>query len=300
MPVISLDEMSAIKLMNRVDTKYVLSEAQCMELLRRCADDYSVQVIDGCRACRYLTLYYDTADKRMYTLHHNRQLVRQKIRTRTYVESGVSFVEVKNKTNTGRTKKRRIPIPTEVFDCVTRDAGAAGFLRETARYAPESISPALATQFERITLVNHARTERLTIDLNLRFVNVRARGVAAGCRAERGTADETARGTADATDRTADNRSRGGMCAAGVTDRSLSVTAGSDGVTASIGGMVIVELKQDGMAPSPMKRILADMRVRTLKVSKYCLGTALSDPEVKSNRFKAKIRRITKIVNTKQ
>lgn len=287
MPVISLDEMSAIKLMNRVDTKYVLSEAQCMELLRRCADDYSVQVIDGCRACRYLTLYYDTADKRMYTLHHNRQLARQKIRTRTYVESGVSFVEVKNKTNTGRTKKRRIPIPAEAFGCVTHNAGAAEFLRGLARYAPETIGPALSTRFERITLVNHARTERLTIDLNLRFVDVRARGGAAeGTEAGRTTDGGIAAG--------------GCVCAAGVADRALSVTAGRDGVTASIEGMVIVELKQDGMAPSPMKRILADMRVRTLKVSKYCLGTALADPGVKSNRFKAKIRRIIKIVNTKE
>lgn len=279
MPVISLDEMSAIKLMNRVDTKYVLSEPQCMEMLRRCAGDYSVQVIGACRACRYRTLYYDTAARDMYTLHHNRHLVRQKIRTRTYVESGVSFVEVKDKTNTGRTKKRRIPVPDDAFGSVTLHAGAAEFLRERARYAPETISPALSTCFERITLVNHARTERLTIDLNLRFVNVRAGN---------GSANEDAAA-----------RCAGGVCAAGVADPSLLISAGDGGVAASVDGMVIVELKQDGLAPSPMKRILADMRVRPLKVSKYCLGTALSCPGVKSNRFKAKIRRILKIVNTK-
>ncbi len=272
MPTLSLDEMSAVKLMNRVDTKYVLSEEQCLEMLRMAADDYSVQTIGEYRACRYATLYYDTADRRMYTLHHDRHLVRQKIRTRTYVESGVSFVEVKNKTNKGRTKKRRMRIAAADFAAVTRDDEAAEFLRGTARYAPETITPALATSFERITLVNHARTERLTIDWNLRFTDVRLHG---------GTVADPNR------------------CAAGVSDTALSLSAGDDGITASVDGMVIVELKQDGMAPSPMKRILGQLRIRPLKVSKYCIGTALSNPHVKSNRFKSKIRRIIKVVNDK-
>ena len=249
MPTIGLDEMSAVKLMNRVDTKYVLGEEQCLEMLRRAADDYSVQTIGG---CRYSTLYYDTEDRRMYVSHHDRRAARQKIRTRTYVESGVSFVEVKNKTNKGRTEKRRMRIDAESFAAVTRDEGAAEFLRGAAHYPPEEITPALATAFERITLVNHARTERLTIDWNLRFTDVRAR------------------------------------------------SAGDGGVTASIAGMVIVELKQDGMAAfSPMKRILGQLRIRPLKVSKYCIGTALAAPRVKSNRFKAKIRRIIKTINSK-
>ena len=271
MPTIGLDEMSAVKLMNRVDTKYVLGEEQCLEMLRRAADDYSVQTIGGCRACRYSTLYYDTEDRRMYVSHHDRRAARQKIRTRTYVESGVSFVEVKNKTNKGRTEKRRMRIDAESFAAVTRDEGAAEFLRGAAHYPPEEITPALATAFERITLVNHARTERLTIDWNLRFTDVRARST--------------------------DERNR---CAAGIDDGALSIAAGDGGVTASIAGMVIVELKQDGMAAfSPMKRILEQLRIRPLKVSKYCIGTALAAPRVKSNRFKAKIRRIIKTINSK-
>ena len=272
MPTLSLDEMSAVKLMNRVDTKYVLSEEQCLEMLRMAADDYSVQTIGECRACRYETLYYDTDDRRMYMSHHDRKLARQKIRTRTYVESGVSFVEVKNKTNKGRTKKRRMRIDFADVAAVTRNADAAEFLRAKANYPPESITPALATNFERITLVNHARTERLTIDWNLTFTDVRARGGADGAR----------------------NR-----CTSGIADGALSIAAGDCGATVSVGGMVIVELKQDGMAPSPMKRILGRLRIRPLKVSKYCIGTALSNPRVKSNRFKAKIRRIIKTINGK-
>ena len=96
--------------------------------------------------------------------------------------------------------------------------------------------------------------------------------------------------------RSSDERNR---CAAGIDDGALSIAADDGGVTASIAGMVIVELKQDGMAFSPMKRILGQLRIRPLKVSKYCIGTALSAPRVKSNRFKAKIRRIIKTINSK-
>lgn len=242
MPTITLDEMSSIKLMNRVDTKYVISEECCMELLRRAVDEYSVQVIGDVRACRYSTLYYDTADLEMYTVHHNRKLTRQKIRTRTYVESGITFIEVKNKTNKGRTKKKRIAIDESYFADVCASQEATAFLRERANYAPEAISPALITKFDRITLVNHAHTERLTIDMNLRFVDMRA----------------------DAA------------------------------VETMIDRMVIVELKQDGLCYSPMKEILLDLRVKKLKISKYCVGTALANPTVKANRFKQKIRAVRK------
>lgn len=242
MPTITLDEMSAIKLMNRVDTKYVISEEECMELLRRAVDKYSVQVIGDVRACRYSTLYYDTPDLEMYTVHHNRKLTRQKIRTRTYVESGVSFIEVKNKTNKGRTKKKRISIDESYFYTVAQSEQALEFLRQRANYDPEQLQPALVTRFDRITLVNHAHTERLTIDMNLGFTNMRA-------------------------------------------DEPQPV---------GIDRMVIVELKQDGLCYSPMKEILLDLRVKKLKVSKYCVGTALANPNVKANRFKQKIRNIRK------
>jgi hypothetical protein len=61
--------------------------------------------------------------------------------------------------------------------------------------------------------------------------------------------------------------------------------------------MVIVELKQDGMCYSPMKQIMLDLRVKKLKVSKYCIGVVLTTPEVKSNRFKRKLRQVRKAIS---
>lgn len=272
MPTLDLDRIAAVRLMNRVDTKYLVDEALCMELLERAADQYYVQIIDDCRACRYATLYYDTPQWDMYHLHHNRRLTRQKIRTRTYVETGVTYLEVKNKSNKGRTHKRRMALDRSLFAAAATDTAAADFLRREARYAPETLSPSLATRFVRVTLVNHAMTERLTIDFDLHFDNVRAAGG--------GNKDINGCG----------NNGMTGM------DNCFRPAAeASHGHTASLGRLVVIELKQDALAPSPMKQILAQLRVKPFKLSKYCIGEALTNPLVKHNRFKAKIRAIGKM-----
>lgn len=304
MPTLDLDRIAAVRLMNRVDTKYLVDERRCMELLELAADQYYVQIIDDCRACRYATLYYDTPQWDMYHLHHNRRLTRQKIRTRTYVETGVTYLEVKNKSNKGRTHKRRMALDRSLFAAAATDTAAADFLRREARYAPEALSPSLATRFVRVTLVNHAMTERLTIDFDLHFDNVRA--------ADGGNKDMNGRGDMDTiscgnmntiglgdTDtngcRNTDMNGCGNNGIRGVDNGSGPAAAASFGHTASLGRLVVIELKQDALAPSPMKQLLAQLRVKPFKLSKYCIGEALTNPLVKHNRFKAKIRAIGKM-----
>ena len=304
MPTLDLDRIAAVRLMNRVDTKYLVDEALCMELLERAADQYYVQIIDDCRACRYATLYYDTPQWDMYHLHHNRRLTRQKIRTRTYVETGVTYLEVKNKSNKGRTHKRRMALDRSLFAAAATDTAAADFLRREARYAPETLSPSLATRFVRVTLVNHAMTERLTIDFDLHFDNVRAAGGGNkdmnGC----GDMDMNSRGNTDMNGRKDMNTigcedmntiGRGDNGMTGMDNCFRPAAEASLGHTASLGRLVVIELKQDALAPSPMKQILAQLRVKPFKLSKYCIGEALTNPLVKHNRFKAKIRAIGKM-----
>lgn len=288
MPTLDLDRIAAVRLMNRVDTKYLVDERRCMELLERAADQYYVQIIDDCRACRYATLYYDTPQWDMYHLHHNRRLTRQKIRTRTYVETGVTYLEVKNKSNKGRTHKRRMALDRSLFAAAATDTAAADFLRREARYAPETLSPSLATRFVRVTLVNHAMTERLTIDFDLHFDNVRAAGGGNKDMNSRGDMDTIGPGDMDI-------NGCGNNGIRGVDNGSGPAAAASFGHTASLGRLVVIELKQDALAPSPMKQILAQLRVKPFKLSKYCIGEALTNPLVKHNRFKAKIRAIGKM-----
>ena len=62
MSPITLDEMAGIRLMNRLDTKYVASKYQLVELLKLVQDKYYVQETLGNRIIPYCTTYYDTDD----------------------------------------------------------------------------------------------------------------------------------------------------------------------------------------------------------------------------------------------
>ena len=60
-------------------------------------------------------------------------------------------------------------------------------------------------------------------------------------------------------------------------------------------GIAIVELKRDGRTPSPMHDLFIRTHVHTMSFSKYCVGCALTDPALKQNRFKERIRWVLKM-----
>ena len=167
---ISLDEMSSIRLMNRIDTKYLANEQQLVRLLEMARGEYMVQSIDGIRQSEYSTQYLDDRFNTMYLNHHNGRVPRQKVRIRTYVDTNDDFFEVKIKNNHGRTKKKRMHLTGA--DTYVQE-GASAFLEEHAMLSiPLSdMRPKVANHFKRITLVNNAKTERLTIDRELSFHN---------------------------------------------------------------------------------------------------------------------------------
>ena len=242
MKPITLDEMSDIRLMNRLDTKYIIPESLLPELLESVKNDYRVQVVAGKPVSPYQTLYYDTKDLLMYTMHHNVRIRRCKIRTRTYLDSNLSFLEVKHKDNKGRTKKKRIQIPLLVFDNLHISSEAEAFLKVQVPGCPmPNLLPQVFNQFERITLVNNQKTERLTIDGNIRFRNLQT------------------------------------------------------GLNRDTPGFMIVELKQDGQHPSVFKDLLSRRKVPPKGFSKYCLGTIVTNPKAKRNRFKSKVRNLEKL-----
>lgn len=253
---ISLAEMESVKLMNRIDTKYAVPLAVLPRLLEAAKEDYYVQEIAGKRVATYDTMYYDTASLDMYIRHHDRQLTRQKIRVRQYVDSDLTFLEIKRKNNKGRTNKKRIVVPGFDISADTpsvlkhkrkadEPVTVAGFIDMKSRYEWADITPHLWTKFHRITLVNKQKTERLTIDMDLVWDNV------------------------------------------------------VSGEKMTYPDLVIVELKRDGNVPSRMTHIMTDLRIHPLKISKYCIGTALTSPDIKKNRFKTKIRKIEKLLNSK-
>ena len=250
---ITLDEMSGIKLMNRTDTKFVTTVDRLKLLLMLAQDDYRIQDIGGVRNAHYYTAYFDTPDSNMYIVHQNGHVGRQKLRIRSYVDSGLNYLEVKTKNNHGRTKKKRVdmvdfdPLHPDHgirFRCQNRQYVAyEDFLRKHLRYDPAILSEHLENHFHRITLVNKAKTERLTIDTDLRFHNL-------------------------------------------VTHRDMDLT-----------GLAIIELKRDGLQPSPILGLLRELRIKPSGFSKYCMGSALTDPSLKRNNFKERLRLVKRLLS---
>ena len=170
LPPISLDEMSGIKLMNRTDTKFVTNKEKLARLLELAQGQYYAQQIEDLRIANYRTTYWDTPDHRFFLEHHNGRAPRQKIRVRTYMDSDLTFLEVKTKNNHGRTKKKRITVPSqERADVVA--AGGSEFAQKLTGATFDDIIPTVQNRFQRITLVNYGKTERLTIDFNVGFHN---------------------------------------------------------------------------------------------------------------------------------
>ena len=171
---ITLDEMESVKLMNRVDTKYLTDEKTLLGVLRdAAAAGYRVLVADGARISPYDSVYFDTEGLRMFSDHHNKRLRRQKVRTRAYVNSGDAFLEIKRKNNRGRTKKKRTPIPIGELPDFRADEAACRYLAGHSDFEAGQLLPTLETLFKRITLVNPGMTERVTIDTRLCFKNFR-------------------------------------------------------------------------------------------------------------------------------
>ncbi len=166
---ITLEEMSGIRLMNRTDTKFVTNKENLARLLELTQGKYYAQSIDGSKVANYMTTYWDTEGHRFYLEHHNGRVPRQKVRVRTYLDSNLTFLEVKTKNNHGRTKKKRVEVPNQE---ITGENGNEEFLQNLTHIGMDDIHPIVRNKFHRITLVNYGKTERLTIDYDVQFHNI--------------------------------------------------------------------------------------------------------------------------------
>jgi hypothetical protein len=168
LPKISLEEMSGVQLMNRKDVKYIIKASMIPSILKRLAEGYHIQEIDNKRLAEYKTIYLDTKELEFYHTHMNGKLNHMKMRIRSYVESNLSFLEIKSKSNKGRTRKARI-----VFDADEgfKKGSAADFISQASGFIAGDLLPVLENDFKRMTLVNNNKSERITIDLNISFKN---------------------------------------------------------------------------------------------------------------------------------
>ncbi len=80
-------------------------------------------------------------------------------------------------------------------------------------------------------------------------------------------------------------------------DTGLSFHNLVSGTDRRLDGLVIIELKRDGRVPSPISSLLRQLRIKESGFSKYCMGMALTNPEVPVHRFKERLRHIEKMIS---
>jgi hypothetical protein len=165
---VSLERLDQVKLLKRMDSKFVFSAAKLPCILAQLYASYYILEISQVRSQRYETIYFDTIDHRLYLNHHNKRMTRFKVRSRKYLDSDLCYFEIKLKNNKGRTLKKRNKQtgPREVIT-----GRQERLLTSCTGLTPEMLMPTLRVNFSRITLVNHGMSERVTIDTGLSFRN---------------------------------------------------------------------------------------------------------------------------------
>lgn len=241
---ITLEEMDGVKLMRRIDTKFVFDARKIEAVLQEATKNYRVLEINEGRAHKYETTYYDTMGYSMYMRHHNGLLNRYKVRSRKYVVSDIEFLEVKFKNNKGETVKTRVKHSLEnPLDAPENKY----FLKNETPYNVDDLQPVLANQFSRITLVHHTIPERVTLDLNLSFHNIQG------------------------------------------------------GKMKMVPGICVAEVKRElGTRSSEIVDILKNNQIYPMGFSKYCIGTALVNKNLKANRFKPRFNRMRRFEQSLQ
>ena len=247
----SLAELnSAAGLLTRVDRKYLVPLERAQELVGGLTSEARVLDIDGRRRFSYASTYFDTPGLEAFMLAARKRRRRFKVRTRTYLDTGLCFLEVKTRGARGTTVKRRMGYHPDDASRLTGPGRAfvAACLASTgvtgpaaARAVAAALRPVLATTYERTTLHLPDAEARATIDTALTWQRLTP----------------------------------------GARTRAAAI---NDGEPVAVADVAVVETKNPA-TPSPADRALWDAGHRPTRISKYATGMALLHPELPANRW---------------
>jgi VTC domain len=164
---VSLKGLDKVKLMNRVDSKYVFHVRELSDILQEIAPHYAVLEIEGKRLFDYVSLYFDTESYLLYRQHHMGKPNRVKLRFRQYVDTGDVFFEVKKKIKGARTDKHRVRL-SEINKTLSQEAKT---LMQKLEVDDTDMVGKTWINYKRITLAAHASEERVTLDLSMEFID---------------------------------------------------------------------------------------------------------------------------------
>ncbi|MGC3995296.1 MAG: polyphosphate polymerase domain-containing protein [Propionicimonas sp.] len=250
LPAVGLPELlERAALQTRVDRKYLLGADRLPAVLGAVDGSLRVLEIDGRRDFGYRSTYFDTPALDGFLRAGRGRRRRFKVRTRTYRESGETWLEVKTRTARGETVKDRLPYDLADAGRLT-DAGrdfVAGIVADRAAGEVDATAlvPVLHTRYRRATVLVTARADRP------------GQGLVAAPDASRVTIDS-----------------------------GLAWRRPGSEERLSLPGEVVVETK-GGTRPSVFDHALWDAGVRPSRVSKYGVGLAALDdlPALKWHRI---------------
>ncbi|MDO4243633.1 MAG: polyphosphate polymerase domain-containing protein [Actinomyces sp.] len=237
----------AAGLLTRVDRKYLVPAATVQDVANALTGRALVLQIDDRRRFAYASTYFDTLELSAYMLAARKRRRRFKVRTRTYLDSGICFLEVKTRGARESTVKERLPYRLQDADRLTPEGllFVADCLASSGICSPQCggdlatrLVPVMATTYWRTTLHLPDDEARTTIDTGLTWTSLR-------------------------------------------TDRFGTVERGP---ILPAGGLAIVETKSPA-TPGPADRFLWSQGHRPARLSKYATGMAALRPELPANKW---------------
>ncbi len=165
----SLEELNdTASLQTRADRKYILGATELTAMLDGLTHRLAALDIDRQRSFGYESVYFDTPGLECYRSAAHRRRRRFKVRTRTYLDTQTTMLEVKTRGPRNLTVKKR---QTHTYDARTSLDGHARSFVDTIigrNGLASTLVPVLTTTYERVTLVDLDDVARLTIDRDLR------------------------------------------------------------------------------------------------------------------------------------
>lgn len=168
-PITLEDTIAVAGLQTRVDRKYFVPANSCRELGVALQGRVSVLEIDSRRSFAYESVYFDTPEWLIFHAHVQGRRDRFKVRTRTYVDSVTTVLEVKAGGNGAETIKDRHPY--EVQDRYQLTDRARKIVEEHLEGSAvvERLETSLVNSYRRATFVDRSDGSRLTCDVDLAF-----------------------------------------------------------------------------------------------------------------------------------
>lgn len=165
--VASAELLRRRELQTRVDRKFTTTVDAVSEFLAGLRDDYHILAAGSTGWARYETCYFDTPRLDTFHEHVRGRRPRYKVRIRHHVDRERSFLEIKRKTNGGKTEKAR---RDRAFRDTTLTGDDREFIRTYSGLPAEELRAAVWTNFRRATFVGVSTNERITVDVGLSFM----------------------------------------------------------------------------------------------------------------------------------